>query len=176
MQTFEDREPNINWALSKANLQEGGRILDIGTGRGWMAASLAKRGCSVVTVEERAEFQEGAKEFVRSLGVDENIEFKIGRITDLPFDNESFDGVVSYNTLHHTADVEGAIERMIELCKRGGKILIVELTEAGIEMISKHRHGHTHEVVDPSPILNKKDMDFQVFSDELTNAYVCHKM
>lgn len=176
MQTFEEREPNIRWALSKANLQEEGRILDIGTGRGWMAASLAKMDYKVVTIEERAEFQAGAKELAQKLGVDENIEFKLGSVASLSPDDESFDGVVSYNTLHHTADIESAIEKIIKLCKKGGKILIVELNKAGIEMISKRHAGHTHRLVDPSPVLKKLGVDFQVFSDEFTDVYVCQKM
>lgn len=42
---------------------------------------------------------------VRRLGVEEEIEFKIGSITDIPFEGESFSEVASYNTLDHVQGV-----------------------------------------------------------------------
>jgi len=176
LQRFEEKEEEIQGTIAIADLPKGGRILDVGSGRGWMAVSLAKSGYKVVTIEEHVEFQAGAKELARILGVDETIEFKVGSITGLSFDNESFDGVVSYLTLHHTADIESAVEKMIVLCKKGGKILLVELTKAGMEKVSKGHTNHIHKPVDPLPILKKKHMDFQVFTSELTNVYVCRKI
>ncbi len=175
LQTFEEEEEKIGEIIAKADLPEGGLILDIGTGMGWMAASLAKSDYKVVTIEENMEFQVGAKELVRRLGVEENIEFKVGSVTSLSFDNESFDGVVSYLILHHTADIERTIEKMFELCRRGGKILIVELSKAGMEMVSKYHANHINKLVDPSPALKQKNVDFQAFTGELTNVYVCQK-
>ncbi len=40
----------------------------------------------------------------RRLGVEEEIEFKMGSITDIPFEDESFE-VASYNTLDHVQGV-----------------------------------------------------------------------
>ncbi len=87
LQTFEEEEENVQDLITKANLPKRGIILDIRTGMGWMAASMAKIGY----------------------------------------------GVISYLTLHHTADIESTIEKMVELCKKGGRILIVELTMAQME-------------------------------------------
>lgn len=175
METFEDEEEKIQEIIAKADLPKGGIILDIGTGMGWMAASLAKSGYNVITIEDSPEFQIEAKKLARKLGVEENIEFKAGSLASLSFDNESFDGVVSYLTMHHIADIESAIEKMVELCKKGGKILIVELTMAGMEIVSKYHTDHIYELVNPTLILKQKNVDFQAFAGELTNVYMCQK-
>lgn len=175
METFEEEEEKIQDIIKKVDLPKGGIFLDMGTGMGWMAVFLAKAGYKVITIEDKPEFQIEAKKLARTRRVEGNIEFKVGSLARLSFDNESFDGVVSYLTLHHIADIESTIEKMVKFCKKDGKIMIIELTKSGMEAVSRHHTNHVYKLVDPSHILKQKNVDFQVFTSELMNVYVCQK-
>lgn len=175
MKTFEEEKENIQDIIKKVGLPRKGIILNIGTGMGWMAVSLAKAGYKVITIEDKPEFQIEAKKLARIHGVEGNIEFKVGSLVRLSFDNESFDGIVSYLTMHHITDIESTIEKMVKFCKKDGKIIIIELTKAGMEAVSRHHINHVYKLVDPSHILKQKNVDFQVLPSELMNVYVCQK-
>jgi ubiquinone/menaquinone biosynthesis C-methylase UbiE len=161
--------------LEKAEIAEGGRVLDIGTGMGWMAASLAKSGYVVTTIEEKEEFQDIGKGLAARLGLEDRIEFKVGDITKLYFERNYFDGVVAYDSLHHIQGVEKVVNVMIASCKKGGKVVIVELNERGMEIASEFLEGHAYDVVDPSAIFRRAGLDIQVFPGEIMDVYICKK-
>ena len=54
------------------------RILEIGTGSGYQTAILAKLGCDVVSYERQPELAETARERLRSLGLGDRVEVRIG--------------------------------------------------------------------------------------------------
>lgn len=161
--------------MKKAEITEGGKVLDIGTGMGWMAASLAKSGYIVTTMEEKEEFQDVGKGLAARLGLEDRIEFKVGDITKLSFERNYFDGVVSYNSLHHIQNVEKAVNVMVASCKKGGKVVIVELNERGMRIASEFIEGHAYDVVDPSTILKRAGLDIQVFPGEVMDVYIGKK-
>ena len=72
------------------------KILDVGTGTGIIAASLALLGYDVTGVDLCSNMIEKAKENVASLGLD-NIEFYCTSAGDLPFEDDTFDVVVNRN-------------------------------------------------------------------------------
>jgi protein-L-isoaspartate(D-aspartate) O-methyltransferase len=60
-----------------ADVQEGDRVLDIGTGSGYQAAVLAELGAEVHTIERIPELAEKAKERLRTAGY-ESVEVNVG--------------------------------------------------------------------------------------------------
>lgn len=114
---------------------QGRKILDIGTGSGWMAIVLAKRGFEVVTIDIDAGPLQRAKETAQDEGVVDNIIFKKADATRLPFADNAFDAVFSFDSMHHLPDCYQAIEEMFRVCKASGWIVISDLNANGLKVI-----------------------------------------
>ncbi|MEO1538112.1 MAG: class I SAM-dependent methyltransferase [Pseudomonadota bacterium] len=85
-------EPDvIDWA---GTLTPGARILDLGAGVGRHALWLAAQGFNVTALDAAAE---GLAEIDKAGGVD-TVE---ARMHDLPFEDDAFDHVVSWNVIYH---------------------------------------------------------------------------
>ena len=81
-----------------------GRVLDIGTGSGLLAIELARqKGCcfDIIALDISECMLEKAQENAKLSGVDNNIKFINATAAALPFNDNSFDLVISYASLHH---------------------------------------------------------------------------
>lgn len=115
----------------------GKNVLDIGTGSGWMAIILAKAGFRVTTVDIDREVLQRAKEHVRDEGHDvfERIRFQFADATKLPFPDNQFDAVFSFDSMHHMPDCGAVITEMERVCKPGGLIAIADLNKKGLAAV-----------------------------------------
>ncbi len=88
-----------------ANLRPGMRVLDIGSGVGGPARTLAAEyGCQVVGLDLTETFCEAAEMLTRKVGLGNQATFKQGSALDLPFDDGSFDAVWTQNTIMNIND------------------------------------------------------------------------
>ncbi len=103
-------------------LKPGARILDVGCGKGFLLYEFTRavEGADVHGIDISAYAIEHAKEEVRP-------NLTEGSATDLPFDSDSFDFVVSINTLHNlfNHDLHRATTE-IERVGRGAKHISIE--------------------------------------------------
>jgi SAM-dependent methyltransferase len=111
----------LAYALSRtplASLAQAtpGRLLDVGCGRGDLAAALADRGWYAAGVDPSAE----AVAFARGLGVDA----RVGTLESVAFDDESFDAVVMHHSLEHVPDALAELARIKRLLRPGGLLVI----------------------------------------------------
>ncbi len=90
----------------------GRSVLDVGTGTGRAALSMARRGARVVGVDASAEMLETA----RARAADERVEvaFEVADAHHLPFEDDSFDVTVSLRVIMHTPDWRQCVA---ELCR-----------------------------------------------------------
>jgi ubiquinone/menaquinone biosynthesis C-methylase UbiE len=98
-----------------------GRGLDVGCGTGALASRLAEAGYEMVGVDP----SEGMLEVLRKRAP--AIRAMKASGTDLPFDDDSFDLVLSVATMHHIADpndVKLALAEMVRVAKRSGRLLV----------------------------------------------------
>lgn len=98
-----------------------GRGLDVGCGTGALASRLAQAGYDMTGVDP----SEGMLEVLRERAP--AIRAMKASGTDLPFDNESFDLVLSVATMHHVADptdVRLVLAEMVRVAKPSGRILV----------------------------------------------------
>lgn len=60
------------------------------------------------------------------------VEFVLANLESLPFENSTFDRVLSTCVLHHVSNLEDAIDELIRVCKPGGVISILLPTDPGL--------------------------------------------
>ncbi|MBE5877206.1 MAG: methyltransferase domain-containing protein [Lachnospiraceae bacterium] len=101
------------------------RILDIGTGTGYLAFPLGEEyplaDVYGIDIAENAIMKN--KERAKEQGV-ENVMFQVFNGMEYPFEEESFDLIVTRYAFHHFPDVHSAIQQMNRLLVQGGRILI----------------------------------------------------
>jgi len=98
-----------------------GRGLDVGCGTGTLAQRLADRGYEMTGLDP----SEGMLEILRERAP--SVEAVRGSGTELPFDDGSFDLVLTVAALHHIADpeaVRATLAEMVRVTRPGGRILI----------------------------------------------------
>jgi ubiquinone/menaquinone biosynthesis C-methylase UbiE len=107
--------------IDAAHIQTGQRVLDVACGTGVLARAAAHRvGAtgSVVGVD----INQGMLAVVKRKGP--SIEWRHGRAEALPFDNDSFDAVVSQFGLMFFEDRQAAIRDMVRVLRPGGRLAV----------------------------------------------------
>ena len=105
--------------FSKEIGEEKQRVLDVGTGIGFLALPLAERGHDVVGIDLSDEMILMARERAKKRGLD--LDLRIGDAESLDLEDESFDVVVSRWVLWTLPDPEKAISEWMRVLKPGGR-------------------------------------------------------
>jgi len=129
--------------LAKARIC-GGRILEVGTGKGHMAVALAKNGLKVVSIDLDRKAQKTAKLKLKSLKLDKLVSLKFMNAERLKYKDNSFDEVVSVNFIHHAKNPAKCLKEMVRVAK--SKIIIADLNKRGESIMEKVHalDGHNH--------------------------------
>lgn len=101
------------------------RVLDVGCGEGMLTLDLADRAGQVVGLDTDAPTLELARRDASAA----NIEYRLGDLLTADLEPGSFDAVVSIAVLHHL-DAVPALERMRELVRPGGVVVVVGLARS----------------------------------------------
>lgn len=75
------------------NVNEGDRILEIGTGSGYQAAILARLGARVTSIERHHDLSDAARSRLRALGI-EGVDLRVGDGSQGAPDGAPWDGIV----------------------------------------------------------------------------------
>jgi ubiquinone/menaquinone biosynthesis C-methylase UbiE len=111
------------------NMRAGQKVLDVAAGNGNASLAAARRWCDVTATDYVPALLERARE--RADAERLSIEFREADAEALPFDNASFDVVLSTFGVMFTADQERAAGELIRVTKRGGKIGLANWTPDG---------------------------------------------
>jgi SAM-dependent methyltransferase len=98
----------------------GKRILDIGCGPGTLAKRLAEDGAAVTGVDP------GEAALAKARAAVPAARFEAASGEALPFPDESFDGAVMLNALHHVPNPAGALSEAARVLVPGGVLVVVE--------------------------------------------------
>jgi len=104
---------------------EGGSVLDVGCGPGWVGLILAQRGMSLIGIDLARAQIDTARQQAANLGV-RDATFIHGPIADL--DVKGFDSMILHATLHHLpeGDIGPLLIKLHQLLKEGGKLYLYE--------------------------------------------------
>ena len=100
-----------------------GNVLDVACGTGDMCVELLKRGCEVTGVDLSEEMLAIAK--VKSERL--KVKVEIADAENLPFEDESFDGVTCAFGVRNFVHLEQGLSEMLRVLKPGGTMVILEL-------------------------------------------------
>ena len=101
------------------------KILDIGTGTGYLAFPLAERfhEASVYGIDIADVIIEKNNEIVKEKGI-QNLSFQVFDGLNYLFEEESFDLIVTRYAFHHFPDVVNSVRQMNRILAKGGRILV----------------------------------------------------
>jgi ubiquinone/menaquinone biosynthesis C-methylase UbiE len=110
-----------------ALVKEGGkqRVLDLGSGAGHVSFAAAPRAGEVIAYDLSSQMLEVVAKAASDRGF-RNITTRQGVVEKLPFDDESFDCVLSRYSAHHWRDVDAGVREAARVLKAGGTFGIVD--------------------------------------------------
>src|SRR5579863_9139020 len=101
------------------------RILEIACGRGGFSRLLGSRGASVCGADFSASAVAIAKERLsRGPLLDGSVTYVQADAQNMPFEENSFDIVISCETIEHVPDPRAAVREMYRVCKPGGMLFL----------------------------------------------------
>jgi arsenite methyltransferase len=116
--------------LDALRIGPGEHILDAGCGTGVVTREVTRRvgpAGRVVGLDPSPLMLSVAREIAEQEGVHAQIEFRVGDVRDLPFDDATFEVIVAITALSHTTDAERAIPGLHRVLRPGGRIGILDL-------------------------------------------------
>jgi ubiquinone/menaquinone biosynthesis C-methylase UbiE len=111
------------------DLRAGQRVLDVAAGNGNATLAAARRWCNVVSTDYVGALLERGRLRANADGL--SVEFREADAEALPFDDASFDAVLSTYGVMFTPNQERAAAELIRVCKHGGKIGLANWTPEG---------------------------------------------
>lgn len=144
--TAEDPLVTLTEALQ---VTENDVVLDAACGPGIVTTWLARVAKHITGTDLVPAMLERSRSKERELGL-RNVEWQIADICDLPYPDETFSLVVTRYSFHHLLDPRKALQEMMRVCSRGGRIAVVDVTPeenktAAYDSLEKQRDpSHAH--------------------------------
>ena len=118
-----------------------GKILDAGFGNGSLSIRASNNNLNITGIDLSEKFVEYVSEKIKDFP---NINIKQGDITDLPFDDNSFEGAFCGEILEHIEDDSRAIKELNRVLKKDGIVILSvpanpKLWDKSDEWASHHR-------------------------------------
>jgi SAM-dependent methyltransferase len=115
--------------IDAADLPAGARVLDVAGGSGNAALAAARAGSDVVCTDYVPSLLERARRRAVAEGL--AIETREADAESLPFDDASFDAVISAIGVMFALDQERAAAQLLRVCRPGGRIALASWTPDG---------------------------------------------
>jgi SAM-dependent methyltransferase len=135
----DDLDTVVEWCEPSEEM----KILDVATGGGHVARRLRERGAQVVTLDP-------------SPGMRPDV---IAGAEDLPFDDASFDVIVTRIAPHHFSDVRRAVA---EFARVANRFVVIEDT-----LYSSEEHEHAEKLRDPTHVRNYTEAEWRAMLEEV---------
>ena len=112
--------------LEMCTMDKQSKVLEVGCGVGHTACEIGtKYGAHVVGIDVSENMIANANKRAKDLGAQDLVEFRVEDVTDLPFEDESFDVVIMESLLNILGEqrvIESALLEVARVTKRGGRV------------------------------------------------------
>ncbi|HVE05667.1 MAG TPA: class I SAM-dependent methyltransferase [Paraburkholderia sp.] len=115
----------------------GASVLDMGCGAGHASFAVAPHAASVVAYDLAPQMLATVAAAAIDRGFS-NIETQQGAAESLPFDNASFDWVISRMSAHHWHDVRQALVEVRRVLKPGGRVIFIDIAGSDHPLLDTH--------------------------------------
>lgn len=120
--------------VNVAEVGTGMHVLDAGSGIGGAARHLvAVCGCTVEAIDLTPEFVRTGAELDGYVGLSESITHRVGSVTELPYDDSSFDAVWSQNVTMNIADKSAMFTEALRVLRPSGVFAFTHLAKGNGE-------------------------------------------
>ncbi len=118
------------------------RVLDVGCGVGGPTLHIASlTGAHLVGINLVPKQIEIARSKTSEQGLQDRVRFEVGDAMDMPFDDESFDGVTVFESGCHMPDKLAFYRECVRVLKRGGRFLGIDwMASAGLSRADNRRY------------------------------------
>lgn len=140
----------LNRIREAAQLTRQSRVLDVACGPGIVVEALAKSAGEVVGCDITPEMLAKTEQRCAAAGLT-NVHCTPGRAEALPFEDASFEVVVSRSALHHFPDVAVALREMARVVRTGGRVVILDVISSENEA-ENALHNALETLRDPSHV------------------------
>jgi demethylmenaquinone methyltransferase/2-methoxy-6-polyprenyl-1,4-benzoquinol methylase len=139
------QDPRGRRAMVRAvDPRPGQRILDVATGTGMVAFSLARSGCSVVGLDQSEQMLNGARaRLAAQPGLEDRVSFVQGEAERLPFDDQQFDALTFTYLLRYVDDRAATMRELARVVRPGGRVGMIEFGVPRIALLRALWRGHT---------------------------------
>ncbi len=137
---WSNADPWVTGRVASLRAEGSVRVLDLGCGVGRHAVALAALGARVVGLDASTAALEEVGRRARNAGV--RVELCEGNFAPLPFEDDSFDYVLSYNAVYHgdEASLRSTLSELRRVLRPGGIYQCTMLSKAN------HEYGRGLEV------------------------------
>jgi len=128
---YQAQMQKIDHILKKIQLRPGERLLDIGSGWGWLIIKAAREyGAQALGITLSEEQYRATKERVKELDLEERVDVKLLSYQDLDEQEHRFDKIVSVGMFEHTGkeNLSGYMEKVNRLLAPGGLSMLHTIT------------------------------------------------
>ena len=148
------------------------KILDVACGPGIVACHFAALVRSVTGIDLTPAMIAEASKRSDELKL-ENTRWQVGSATSLPFEDNSFDIVISRYAFHHLKDPAQGMNEMIRVCKSGGTTLVADVALPSekvdaydqLELIRDPSHTHALSRDEFANLFTKEKLEDIVLSE-----------
>jgi SAM-dependent methyltransferase len=116
--------------VEASGIGSGMRVLDVAAGTGNAAIPAAERGANVTASDLTPELLEAGRHRAESVGLE--LEWAEADAENLPFDDESFDVVVSSIGAMFAPHHQEVADELVRVCRPGGTIALLSWTPEGM--------------------------------------------
>lgn len=168
----------IEHAVDRLAPRPGERILDVATGTGFAARRVRIRGAMVVG----ADFADDVIQGARTLTPAGDIQFDVADAENLPYDDASFDGVISTFGVMFCGNPRKAADELARVTRPGGRVVLATWATSGgvadmFEVIK--RHAPKPPTPRPSPfawgdrdtLASLLEPGFEIATESATSTY-----
>ena len=143
--------------VTSLHLKGNENVLDAASGTCANGRSIAPFASHVTCLDTTKAMLDVGKEAAQKEGLS-NMDFKIGIVEDMPFEDRTFDVVISRLAFHHFAEMEKPFSEMTRVLKKGGTLAIIDMEAASEALREKE---DTLEILrDPSHVRNRSLTEF----------------